>query len=76
MTMSQKSNEGIPSIRNAASKAINSASDELCDTAPCFLQNQVIGTKVLGPMMTIYIPDVDLLSLMSPAKLASTKQAI
>ena len=48
-----------------------SASEEECDTAPCFLHSQDIGQKVFGPTKHSIPPLVDLLSLKSPAKLAS-----
>ena len=65
----------MPSIRVDASKAITSASDEECETAPCFLHIHVIGAKVFGPTRTIKAPEVDLLSFRSPAKLASAYKA-
>ena len=63
---------GRPSILTSASKEITSDSEEECETAPCFLHIHPIGTKVQGPIRTRKPPEVDLLSLMSPAKLAST----
>ena len=52
MTSSQKDSAGIPSKRNAASRAMISDSVDECDTAVCFLQNQLNGTKVRGPIST------------------------
>ena len=49
----------MPSVLIAASRAITSASDELWDVALCFLHNQVMGTKVLGPTRQRYAPVVD-----------------
>ena len=68
---SQRSSAGNPSIRSPASRAITSDSDEECEIAPCFLQSHVTGQKVFGPIKHRIAPDVDLLSLRSPAKLAS-----
>ena len=65
----------MPSSRNPASSDIISASDEECDTAPCFLHSHERGTKVLGPTKAKKDPLVDLLSRRSPAKLASEKSA-
>ena len=62
---------GSPSRRNPASSAMISASVELCETAPCFLHNHVIGQNVCVPKIHNKDPYVDLLSLKSPAKLAS-----
>ena len=68
---------GIPSILTPASIAMISASDDECDTAPCFLQNQQMGTNVFGPTNTKKHPEVDLESVRSPAKLASeNKQSL
>ena len=72
-TDSHRPNEGIPSIRNKASRAITSASVDEWDVAPCFLHIQVMGTKVLGPTKHTTPPLVDLESLKSEAKLASEK---
>ena len=69
-----KLSAGIASIRNPASRAIISASVELCETAPCFLQSQVIGQKVFGPANTRKAPVVLLESFKSPAKDASVKK--
>ena len=66
---------GIPSIRNAVSRAMTSASVLLCETAVCFLQIHEMGTKVLGPTSASITPVVDFVSLKSPAKLASVKSA-
>ena len=52
MTSSQNANAGNPSKRSPASRAIISDSVEEWDTAVCFLQNQLIGTKVRGPINT------------------------
>ena len=52
MTNSQKFSAGMPSRRSPASRAIISDSVDECDTAVCFLQNQLIGTKVRGPINT------------------------
>ena len=65
----------MPSRRIAASRAMISASHELCDVAPCFLQIHEIGTKVQGPTRHRYAPVVDFESSRSPAKLASAKSA-
>ena len=74
VTKSHNMSEGIPSIRRDDSRAIISASVDEWDTAPCFLQSQVIGTQVLGPTNTMIAPEVDFESSKSPAKLASTKR--
>ena len=42
----------MPSSLVAASSDMTSASDEECETAPCFLHIQVMGTHVLGPTKT------------------------
>ena len=52
MTSSQKANAGNPSKRIPASKAMISDSVEECETAVCFFANQLIGTKVRGPINT------------------------
>ena len=65
---------GRASMRTPVSSAIISASDEECDIADCFLHSHEIGTKVLDPIRHSIPPDVDLLSLMSPAKLASANR--
>ena len=44
---------GSASIRIAVSRAITSDSELEWDTAPCFLQIQVSGTKVRGPARTM-----------------------
>ena len=75
MTSSQKFKAGSPSSLSAASSAIISASLDEWLTAVCFLQNQLIGTYVWGPIRTKYAAEVDLLSLRSPAKDASQKSA-
>ena len=59
-------------MRSAASSATISASELLWLTAVCFLHNQLMGQKVRGPTRHSIEPDVDLLSLRSPAKDAST----
>ena len=71
MIKSHKSKTGIPSNLTPASSAITSDSVDECDTAPCFLHSHVSGQKVLGPTMQSMTPVVDLLSVKSPAKLAS-----
>ena len=76
ITWSHNDNDGNPSRRTPASNEITSASELECDTAPCFLQNHVIGTKVFGPTIAKNAPEVLLLSLRSPAKLASLNNAI
>ena len=68
---SQRFKAGMASMRTEASRAITSASALECDVAPCFLQSQVIGTKVLGPVRHKKAPVVDFESVRSPAKLAS-----
>ena len=73
-TRSQKIKAGKPSSLAPASKDMTSASVVECETAPCFLQNQLIGTKVLGPIRQRTQPEVDLESSKSPAKLASQKR--
>ena len=70
----QNINAGIPSVLNAASRAIASASVDECEIAPCFLQNQIIGTQVFGPTIANTAPDVDLESCRSPANEASTNK--
>ena len=72
---SHKSRHGIPSVRRHASNAMISASDEECETAPCFLQSHVMGAKVLGPMTHKNPPVVDFESLRSPANPASANIA-
>ena len=52
ITISQNDNAGIPSKRNPASRAMISDSVDECATAVCFLQNQLIGTNVRGPIKT------------------------
>ena len=69
-----KSRHGIPSILMAASRATISASVDEWDTAPCFLHSHVIGRNELGPISIRKAPVVDLLSVMSVAKLASTNK--
>ena len=70
----KRSRHGSPSILMAASKATISASVDECETAPCFLHIHVMGKKELGPIKTRNAPVVDLLSVMSVAKLASTNR--
>ena len=72
--VSHNSKAGMPSSLSAASRLMISASVEECDTAPCFLQNQVNGTNVRGPTSTRKAPEVDFESLRSPAKLASVNK--
>ena len=72
-TASQSSRAGKPSARSAASMAMISASELECDTAPCFLHIQVMGTKVASPNRQRKAPVVDLLSLSSAANDASQK---
>ena len=72
---SHNKSAGMPSSRVAASRAITSAFDELCDTAPCFLHIHEMGTNLRGPTRHRYDPDVDLQSTKSLAKLASTNSA-
>ena len=62
-------------MRVAASRAMTSATDGECDATPCFLQIQVIGTNVFGPVKHKYAPVVDFESSVSPAKLAPTYKA-
>ena len=50
MANSQNAKAGIPSKRIPASKAMISDSVEECETAFCFFANQLIGTKVRGPI--------------------------
>ena len=75
ITSSQSRRAGSPSSRNAASKAIISASVDECDTAVCFLHSQEIGAKVLVPTRARKHPVVDFESRKSPAKEASQKRA-
>ena len=72
---SHNSRAGRPSNRKAVSRAITSDSVELWLVLPCFLHSHVIGQKVLGPIKAKMTPDVDLLSRMSSAKLASANSA-
>ena len=74
ITTSQRRRAGRPSRRTPVSRAIISASEVECETAPCFLQIQLMGTKVLGPTRHKMPPEVDLESRRSPAKLASEKK--
>ena len=74
-TCSQSTREGTPSSRVPASRAITSASVDEWETAPCFLANQVSGTKVRGPTKKRKHPPVLLESWRSPAKLASLNNA-
>ena len=60
----------MPSSLVLASKAMISDSVEERETAPCFLQIHVIGTKVLGPTITRYAPVVDFESSRLSAKLS------
>ena len=46
ITKSQRVRAGIPSMRKPASREMISASVELCETEVCFLQIQLISTKV------------------------------
>ena len=46
ITKSQRVRAGIPSMRKPASREINSASVELCETEICFLHIQLLGTNV------------------------------
>ena len=75
MTISQNDRAGRPSRRSPASRAMISDSVDECDTAVCFLQNQLIGTKVRGPIKTRKAALVDLLSFKSPANDASQNNA-
>ena len=59
-------------MRTAISSAITSASEDECDTAPCFLHIHVMGIKERGPMSANTVAEVDFESARSPAKLAST----
>ena len=70
---SQRVIAGKPSNLSPASSAINSASVDECDTAPCFLQSQVIGQNVCGPTRHNSTPEVDFESFKSPANDASQK---
>ena len=67
ITRSHNSRAAIPSILNAASSDIISASVELCATAPCFLHIHERNTKVLGPIRHNTARLVDLLSSKYPA---------
>ena len=71
ITSSHKIRAGRPSSLQPASKEITSASAVEWDTAPCFLQIQLMGAKVLGPTKHKRPPEVDLESRKSHAKLAS-----
>ena len=71
MMRSHKDNAGRPSIRVPASKAMISASEVLCETAPCFLHAHATGATVFGPKMHSSPPGVDLESWRSPAYEAS-----
>ena len=51
-----------------------SASGVECDTADCFLHSHEMMQNVCDPTKHKTPPDVDLLSLRSPAKLASQKR--
>ncbi len=74
--MSSHNNKvGSPTILIPASKEIISASVDECDTAPCFLHAQDIGTRVRGPTRYKKYPPVDLESERSPAKPASQNNA-
>ena len=68
ITKSQRVRAGIPSMRQAASREMISASVELCDTEVCFLHIQLIRTNVWLPKLLKTPPDVDLESSRSPAK--------
>ena len=70
-----KARDGNPSMRDPASNEMISASDDECDTAPCFLHIHDSGTNVFGPIRNKNAPVVDLLSRKSPAKLASENNA-
>ena len=74
--MSHSVRDGMTSILTAISNAIISASDDEWDTAPCFLHIHVMGTNVRGPISASSVADVDLESVRSPAKLASTNSII
>ena len=76
MAVSQSSITGSASALMEASSDIISASADEWETADCFLHIQDKGHHVLGPARTMNMPDVDLLSLASPAKLASAKTRI
>ena len=67
-TRSHNSRASKPSNLNPVSKEIISDSVELCDTAVCFLDIQLIGTNVWLPKMHNVPPEVDFESSRSPAK--------
>ena len=65
---------GKASILTPVSSEMISASDDECDMADCFLHSHEMGTNVLDPIKHNIPPDVDLLSLISLAKLASANK--
>ena len=65
---------GKASILTPVSSEMISASDDECDMADCFLHSHEMGTNVLDPIKHDIPPDVDLLSLISLAKLASANK--
>ena len=76
IAVSHNSMTGRASVRIDASRDMISASAEEWETADCFLHIHDNGHQVFGPARTMNIPDVDLLSLTSPAKLASANTKI
>ena len=72
---SHSANAGIPSILSAASSDISSDSVDELLIDPCFLQNQLIGTYVFGPISTRMHPEVLLLSPNQEANDASATNA-
>ena len=75
MMSSHNESAGIPSNRKAASSEINSDSVDELLVDLCFLQNQLIGTYVFGPISTRMHPDVLLLSASHYANDASANSA-
>ena len=75
MMSSHNDSAGIPSMRRAASREIYSDSVDELLVEPCFLQNQLMGTYVFGPISTRMHPDVLLLSANHDANEASANSA-
>ena len=59
ITKSQRVKAWIPSMRKTASKAMNSASVELCETEVCFSYIQLVRTNLWIPKKHRIPPDVD-----------------
>ena len=63
----QSDMHGKASMRTPVSNAMTSASEDEWEIADCFLHSHARGTNVCEPSRHKMPPDVDLLSLRSPA---------